>query len=355
MAAGAWGLSSGPFYAPGSYSETDELIALAKEAAAFGGAYQSHVRDESDYSVGLMAGLEEVITVSLKAGLPGVHTHVKALGPSVWGFSDAIVERIDRARAEGIEVYTDQYPYLASATSLGAALLPRWAQAGGRDALLGRLDHPTETARIRSAVEENLARRGGAERIQFRRVEFDPSLEGLRLSEVAERRGYPAIDVALELIAAGEVGIVSFNMDERDVHTLMRQSWTMTSSDGGLVPMDEGVPHPRNYGTFPRKLRHFVLDEGVMTLEDAVRSMTSLPAQVYRMPKRGRIAPGLVADLVVLDLEALTDRATFTAPHQLSEGVVHLFVAGQRAVADRRLTGVKAGRVLKRAPATDDE
>jgi len=348
MAAGAWGLSSGPFYAPGSYATTDELVALAEEAAAFGGAYQSHVRDESDYSVGLMAALEEVITVAREAGLPGVHTHVKALGPPVWGFSGAIIHRVEQARGQGIEVYADQYPYPASATSLGAALLPRWAQAGGRDALLGRLADPAARSRIRSAVTENLARRGGAGRIQFRRVEHDPGLEGLLLSEVAQQRGRDAVEVALDLIAAGEVGIVSFNMHEDDVRNLMRQSWTMTASDGGLVPLGEGVPHPRNYGTFPRRLKHYALDNGVGTLEAAVRAMTSLPARVYRIPERGQIAAGYVADIAVLDLQRVTDRATFTRPHQLSEGVVHLFVAGEAAMADGQFTGAKAGRVLQK-------
>lgn len=348
MAAGAWGLSSGPFYAPGSFASTDELVALASEAAAYGGAYQSHVRDEADYSVGLIAALDEVITISREAGLPGVHTHVKALGPSVWGFAGAIVARIERARAAGVEVYTDQYPYLASATSLGAALLPRWAQAGGRDALLARLDNDVDSARIRAAMVENLARRGGAARIQFRRVESDPALEGRSLAEVADAWRQTPVEAALRLVAAGEAGIVSFNMDERDVRTLMRQPWTMTSSDGGLVPMGEGVPHPRNYGTFPHKLRRYVFEEGVLTLEEAVRSMTSLPAQVYRMPDRGRLIPGGIADIVVLDPDAITDRATFTDPHRLSEGVVQLFVAGQRAVADGRFTGTRTGRVVQR-------
>ncbi|MEE4362098.1 MAG: D-aminoacylase [Pseudomonadales bacterium] len=348
MAAGAWGLSSGPFYAPGSFASTAELVALAEVAAEFGGAYQSHVRDEADYGVGLMGALDEVITIAREARLPGVHTHVKALGPSVWGFSGAIVARIERARAEGVEVYTDQYPYLASATSLAAALLPRWAQAGGRAALLERLDDATDAARIRTAVAENLARRGGAERIAFRRVAHDPALEGRRLSEVAAQWGTSPVEATLRLVAAGDAGIISFNMDEADVRTLMRQPWTMTASDGGLVPFGEGVPHPRNYGTFPHKLRRYVLEEGVLSFEDAVRSMTSLPAQVYRMRDRGRLAPGMIADIVVLDPATLTDRATFTAPHQLAEGVVQLFVAGERAIADGRFTGVKAGRVLRR-------
>ncbi|MEM1434398.1 MAG: serine hydrolase [Pseudomonadota bacterium] len=348
MAAGAWGLSSGPFYAPGSYSSTDELVALARVAAGYGGAYQSHVRDESDYGIGLMAALNEVITVAREAGLPGVHTHVKALGPPVWGFAQQIVEAIEQARAAGIEVYADRYPYLASATSLGAALLPRWAQAGGPAALRERLGRPDDLSRIRGAIQDNLARRGGAERIQFRRVAWDSALEGRRLSEVAQTWEVDVIDAVLRVVRAGGAGIVSFNMSEDDVRTLMRQPWTMTACDGGLVPLGQGVPHPRGYGTFPRKLRRFVLEDEVLTLEDAIRTMTALPAQVYRMPDRGLIARGKVADLVVLDPSSVGDRATFTRPHQLSTGVVHLLIGGVTVIEEGELTGRRPGAVLQR-------
>jgi N-acyl-D-aspartate/D-glutamate deacylase len=348
MEAGAWGLSSGPFYAPGSYADTQELVALARVAGAFGGAYQSHVRDESNYGIGLLAALDEVITVAREARLPGVHTHIKALGPPVWGMSERIVERIEAARAEGVEVYADQYPYLASATGLAPALLPRWAQAGGEAATRARLTSEPDASRIREAVAENLARRGGAERIQFRRVPWDETLEGRRLSEVAEQWEVEPVDAALRMLLAGGAGIVSFNMQDGDVRTLMLQRWTMTASDGGLVPRGRGVPHPRSYGTFPRRIRRFVVEERLQSLEDAVRTMTSLPAQVYRMSERGVIWPGLVADLVVFDPEALVDRATFTDPHQLSEGLTHVLIAGRFALRDGVLTGERAGAVLQR-------
>ncbi|MFK7830193.1 MAG: amidohydrolase family protein [Congregibacter sp.] len=348
MVAGAWGLSSGPFYAPGSYANTDELITLAKVAAEYGGVYQSHVRDESNYSIGLIAALNEVITVARDAGLPGVHTHVKALGPPVWGAADAIVKGINDARLAGVEVYADQYPYLASATSLAAALLPRWAQAGGLDIMRKRLSEEPDAARIRSAIAENLIRRGGAQRIQFRSVSWDSDLEGQRLAEVASAWQMSAVEAARRILLNGGAGIVSFNMDENDVRTLMRQPWTMTASDGGLIPFGEGVPHPRSYGSFPRKLQRFVFDEEVVSLEHAIRSMTSLPAQVYRLEDRGLLKSGMVADLVVLDLETLRDHATFTDPHQLSTGVVHLFVGGVAAIQDRQLTKELPGIVLQK-------
>ena len=345
MEAGAWGLSSGTFYPPGSYSENSELIELGRVAAEFDGIYTSHIRDESNYTIGVVAAVEEVIDVAHQAGITGVVTHIKALGPPVWGSSAAIVERIDAARAEGLSVYADQYPYLASATGLSAALLPRWSQAGGSEAFAERVADPATLARIREAMVENLARRGGADRIQFRRFTADPSIEGRRLSELAEERGEDPIDLSLELILQGGPSIVSFNMSEEDLITLMTQEWTMTSSDGGLPQFGVGVPHPRSYGAFARKIGKFVFEDRVVSLEAAVRSMTALPAEVMGMDDRGRIEEGMVADLVVFS-DYLKDNATFTEPHQLSSGVVHLFVGGEAAILNSGFTGTRAGQVL---------
>ena len=347
MEAGAWGLSSGTFYAPGSYSENSELIELGRVAGEFDGIYTSHIRDESNYTIGVVAAVEEVIDVARQAGITGVVTHIKALGPPVWGSSAAIVERIEAARAEGLSVYADQYPYLASATGLSAALLPRWSQAGGSEAFAERVADPDTRARIREAMVENLARRGGADRIQFRRFTTDPSIEGRLLSDLATERDADPIDLALELILQGGPSIVSFNMSEGDLLTLMTREWTMTSSDGGLPQFGVGVPHPRSYGAFARKIGKFVFEDGVMSLEAAVRSMTALPADVMGMEDRGRIEEGMVADLVVFS-DYFKDNATFTEPHQLSSGVVHLFVGGEAAVSNSSFTGARAGRVLVR-------
>jgi N-acyl-D-aspartate/D-glutamate deacylase len=197
-------------------------------------------------------------------------------------------------------------------------------------------------------VVENLARRGGADRIQFRRVGWDPSIEGRLLSDVAPEWGLDPVDAALRIFREGGASIVSFNMHERDVQTLMAQPWTMTASDGDLVPWEEGVPHPRSYGTFPRKIRTYVLEEGVVGLEEAIRSMTSLPATVFRMEDRGVLRAGAAADVVVFDLDRLRDRATFTEPHQLSEGMVHVFVNGSAAVRHSEPVDARTGRVLVR-------
>jgi len=348
MEEGAWGMSSGTFYVPGFYSKPAEIQDLAKIVAGFGGVYQSHIRDESTYSVGLMAAVDEVIQVGRVAGIPAVLTHVKALGPDVWGYGQAIVRRVERAREEGVQVFADQYPYTASATGLDAALLPRWSQAGGRDSLLARMARPADMARIHEAMVENLARRGGADRIQFRRFLPDTTIEGKRLSEIARERGEDAIGVAVDIIKRGSASIVSYNMDDSDVQTLMAQPWTMTSSDGDLVPWQQGVPHPRSYGAFPRKIRLYVMEEGTITLEQAIRSMTSLPAEVYRMPDRGVLRAGAAADVVVFDLDRIRDTATYTEPHQLAEGMVWVFVNGRAAIRDGAFQDVRAGRVLRK-------
>lgn len=347
MEAGAFGLSSGPYYAPGSFASTEELIDLAKIAAEYDGVYTSHIRDEADYTIGVVAAVDEVIRVAREAALPGIVTHIKVLGPRVWGYSGALVKRIERAREQGIEVFADQYPYEASSTSLAAALLPRWAQAGGRDSLAARLADATVRQRVRSEMVENLERRGGADRIQFASW-TDHSVEGSTLDQVAAQRGIHPIDLALEMVAGNSPSIVSFNMDEDDIALLMVQPWTMTSSDGTLVEMGSGVPHPRAYGTFPRKLRRYVVERGVVSLEHAIRSMTSLPAAVMRVPDRGMLRPGAFADIVVFDLARVRDAATYQQPHQLAEGMVHVLVNGRLAVDGGSFTESLHGRVLSR-------
>lgn len=348
MEAGAYGLSSGPFYAPGSYSDTHELVELSKVVSEFGGAYTSHIRDESNYTIGVVAAVDEVIQIAREAKLPGVVTHIKVLGPPVWGYSMAVVRRIERARQEGLEVYADQYPYIASSTGLSAALLPRWAQAGGRDSLIARFDNPEIMAKIKNEMVENLVRRGGADRILFRRFQADTSIEGKLLSEVASDWKMNPIEASIKMFRQGGPSIISFNMNEEDVKTFMIQSWTMTSSDGAYPKWGVGVPHPRAFGSFPRKISKYVVEEKVVELAAAIRSMTSLPAQIFKIRDRGVIRSAAFADLAIFDLEQLRDRATFTDPYHLSEGMVHVFVNGEAAILDGEFTNVMAGRVLSR-------
>jgi len=345
---GAVGLSSGPFYAPGSYSKTDELVDLTRIAAKYHAPYQSHIRDESDYTIGLLAAVEEVITVAREAHTRGVVTHVKALGPNVWGFSAAIVQRIDRARTEGVEVFADQYPYEASSTSLAAALVPRWAQAGGTAAFRARIADPAQRAKIVPEMRENLARRGGAARIQVASYGPDKTLDGQTLAQIASARSADPIETALTLLDKGDVSIVSFNMLDEDIERLMRQPWTMTSSDGALIAFGSGMPHPRGNGAFSRKIRKYVVEDQVVELPAAIRSMTSLPATVFNLPDRGVLRPGAFADVVVFDLAKVYDKATYANPHQMSEGMVDVLVNGKFAVRAGKFTAAHDGRVLRR-------
>lgn len=350
MEAGAFGMTGGLYYAPGSYAENEEVVRLAAEIAPFG-AFVSHIRDESDYNIGLVAAVEEVIEVAEIRGIRGVVTHFKALGPPVWGLSREAVAAIEAARARSVEVFADQYPYEASGTSVTGALVPRWALAGETMAgmpspLEERLRNPEARARLRADMLVALERRGGASTLLLSRHRADTALEGRRLDDLAQEWGVEPVDAALRLLEAGGAGLVSFNMSEEDIAHIMEQEWTMGSSDGGLVPAGEGRPHPRFYGAFPRRIARYVRERGILTVAEAVRGMTSLPATVFRLGDRGRIAPGMVADVLAVDLESFRDAATYENPHALAEGIVHALVNGVFVLRDGELTGALPGEVL---------
>jgi N-acyl-D-aspartate/D-glutamate deacylase len=345
MRDGAIGLSSGLYYAPGSYSKTGEVIALARMVAQFGGVYASHIRDEGDYSVGVVAAVQEVITIAEQAGLIGVVTHMKALGPANHGLSMALVERIEAARARGVQVYADQYPYNASGTGIGGALIPRWAQVGGRDALMRRI-RGQERAKVVADVKTNLERRGGPDTLIVSRYSANTSFEGKSIGELARAAGRPPEEYSLDLLEKGDASLVSFNMSERDIELIMRQPWTMTSTDGDLVPMGQGKPHPRAYGAFARKLRLYVKERNVIDLPSAIRSMTSLSAQVFALKDRGQIRPGAFADILIFDPAKVHDTATYQEPHQLADGMVYIFVNGDLVRDNGKFLAALPGRVL---------
>ncbi len=345
MKAGGIGLSSGPYYAPGSYAKTDELVALAKVASEFGGVYSSHIRDESDYTIGVVAAVDEVITIAEQAKLPGIVTHMKALGTGVWGLSETAVKHIEDARARGVSVWADQYPYEASGTSITGALVPRWAQVFGDQAMVRRAKGD-QRGRFLKDVQTNIKRRGGPESLVIARFEPDPSLEGKNLGELSKMWNKPPEEVALDLLVRGGASLVSFNMTEKDIEHIMKQPWTMTCTDGGLMPMGEGKPHPRAYGAFPRKLRIYVRERGVIDWPFAIRSMTSLPATVFGLKDRGVIKQGAWADVLVFDPQKVRDTATYTEPHQLAEGMTHIIVNGRLARQNNQFTGALAGKVV---------
>ena len=345
MQAGGIGLSSGLYYAPGSYSKTAEVIAMAKATAPFGGVYASHIRDEADYNIGVVAAVDEVIAIAEGGGVRGVVTHMKALGPASWGLSKTLIEHIEAARTRGAEVFADQYPYEASGTSIVGALIPRSAQVGGREAMLKRFTGELR-GEVREAVKTNIARRGGADTFLVSEFEPDTSIEGQRLSDLAKKKGLTPEEYALTLLEKGDAGLVSFNMAEEDIERIMRQPWTMTCTDGDLGPMGVGKPHPRAYGAFARKLKRYVRERNTIDIAAAIRSMTSLPATVFGMKDRGQLRAGAFADILIFDLTKVNDAATYADPHQFSEGMNDILVNGELVRRDGKFTSALPGRVL---------
>jgi N-acyl-D-aspartate/D-glutamate deacylase len=337
MQQGAIGISTGLYYAPGSYSSTEEVIELSKVAAQHGGIYDTHMRDESSYTVGLLGSVQETIRIGREAHIPVMISHIKALGVDVWGQSADVIKQVEDARRDGIQVTASQYPYTASGTSVTAALVPRWAEADG--ALLKNLDAPDVHVRLVNEMNQNLVRRGGADSLLMTDSR-DKSIVGKTLAAIAKERNESPIDAAIEIIKAGGSNVASFNMKESDIEAFMRQPWVMTCSDGS-----EG--HPRKYGTYPRKIHEYVYTRHVISLEAAVRSSTSLPAETLGLKDRGLLKEGYFADVLVFDPKTFNERATYESPRLLATGVRYLTVNGQLAVDDGKLTTTLAGRPLK--------
>ncbi|HTZ57517.1 MAG TPA: D-aminoacylase [Acidobacteriaceae bacterium] len=338
MNEGAIGLSTGLYYAPGSYSTTEEVIALARVAARHGGIYDTHMRDESSYNIGLLNAVRETLRIGKEADIPVMISHIKALGADVWGQSKDVIALIDAARAAGIQATASQYPYDASGTSVTASLVPRWAEANGN--LLKNIDDPNLHARLVKEMTENLRRRGGAETLLMTSAK-DKSIVGKNLAQIAQERHVSPIEAALEIIRAGGSDVASFNMKESDIEAFMKQPWVMTCSDGS-------TGHPRKYGTFPRKIHVYVYEKHVLSLEAAVRSSTSLPAKTLQLKDRGLLKAGYYADVLAFDPKTFIDRATYQDPTILATGVQYLLVNGQFAVDKGKLTSTLAGRALKR-------
>lgn len=352
MDEGAIGLSTGLRYVPGTYSTTQEVIELARVAAAKGGIYASHIRDEG---AGSIDAVRELIRIAREADIPAQLTHHKLMGQPQWGQSERTLAMVDSARASGLDVTIDQYPY--DATSTGTAVLfPSWALAGGADSLRARLADEETRARIEQGIRDIiLDQRGGGDlsRIQLARVGFKPEWNGLTFADIAAERGREpslnfAIELAIEIQTQGGASGVWHVVDEADVRRIMVYPWTMISSDGAFGVPGAGHPHPRNYGAFARVLARYVRDENVITLEEAVRKMSSLPAARIGQPERGRIAEGMLADVVVFDADRIQDRATYADPHRFAVGIEHVWVNGVPVLRAGSLTGEKPGCVLIR-------
>ena len=335
MREGALGLSTGLYYAPQSYATTEEVIAMAKVAAKYGGIYDTHLRDESSYTIGLLAAIREAIRIGHEAGMPSHISHIKALGTDVWGRSDSAVAIIEAARQAGDKVSANQYPYTASGSSVGASLLPRWAEIGGRDSLRARVADPATKARLVTDMTENLRRRGGATSLLVTSTR-DTSILGRTLEDIAKARDVSPIEAAIQIIVAGDASVASFNMDEKDIVAFMRQPWVMTGSDGS-------AGHPRKYGTFPKKWAEYVRGKKVLTPEQFVRQSSALTAQTFGITDRGVLAKGKYADLVVFDDATFKDHATYQKPTELATGMKYVIVNGKLAVDAGVYTGITAG------------
>ncbi len=348
---GAVGMSTGLYYAPGSYADADEIAAICEVVREMDGLHSSHIRDESTYNVGLIAALEEVLEVARKSGVRTQVSHLKALGPEVWGKAPELLRMIEGIREEGFDVLADQYPYVASGSSITGSLVPRWAQDGGREALVKRIDDPEVRPKLLEEVRNNLKRRGGADRLQIALYPPENSYEGKRLSEVAEILGHPPAEAALELLREAEASFVCFVMEDADVDLIMGSELVMVGSDGRAVAVDgptsSGHPHPRYFGTFPRVLGYYCREKGIIDLELAVKKMTSMPAERLRLEDRGYLRPGYRADLVLFDPDTVRDKATFEDPKQYPVGIDMVFVNGQAVIADGEHTGALPGRVIR--------
>ncbi len=344
MKSGSLGLSTGLFYAPGSFAETDEIIALARVVADYGGVHDSHIRDESDYSIGLVNAVEEIIEISRQSGVAGHISHIKALGPAVWGQSRDVVERIESARAEGLAISANQYPWLASGTHLGNALVPRAAMDGGKDAMLLRLQDAAILEEIRPQMQANLVRRGGPDALL---ITSESKWQGKTLAEVSKLMSKTPVDSAVAIILDGDPSVASFVMQEEDVDRFMVQPWVVTGSDGS-------PGHPRKYATFPEKYQKYVLDRSLLSLTEFVRRSSALTAEIFKLCDRGRLLPGLQADIAVWSSSEFEAAADYQHPERLAHGVRYLLVNGEFVIDEGRLTDDRSGEVLLRQSCIPD-
>jgi dihydroorotase/N-acyl-D-amino-acid deacylase len=372
MLEGAMGVSTSLIYAPAFYANTDELIALAKVAAKHGGVYASHIRNEGDEE---MTALDEAFRIGREANIPVEIFHLKSSGKQNWGHMRAVVQKIEQARASGLDVTADQYPYVASATSLGAAIPPKYHE-GGTDAFIARLKDPAQREKIRAelggapntaspAGQENAPKKfpaeamwrgvGGPECVLITSALKSElkQYEGKTIAQIAQMQQKDPYDVLFDLLIAGhdQIGAIYFSMSEEDVRVAMQQPWVSVGTDYGAVnpegPLGQSKSHPRAYGSFPRILGKYVREEKLLRLEDAIRKMTSLPAQREKLDHRGLIKQDFFADITIFDPETVIDVATFENPNRVSKGIEYVLVNGVLALDQEKMTGLTGGRPLR--------
>ena len=355
MRDGAVGFSTGLIYIPGTYSKTPEVVGLARAAAKYNGVYASHIRNEgNDEQGGVFSAIAEAIDIGRQSGMPVEISHFKVSNKKLWGQSKRTIELVEQARAEGLDVTVDQYPYVASSTNLGV-LLPSWALADGREAIAKRLADPATRRKIAGEMKQQIRNRNGRKRLDYAfvaRCSWDRTLEGKNLSQINKEKGRKGnldaeIQTVIDMMEKGGASMVYFSMSEEDVTRIMKFPYSMVASDGGVREFGSGVPHPRSYGTNARVLGRYVRERNVLRLEEAIRKMTSFPAQRFRLVDRGLIRPGMWADIVVFDEKTVVDVATFDKPHAYSAGFAYVLVNGEVVIEGGKHTGARPGQILQ--------
>lgn len=349
MQEGAVGLSTGLIYVPGTYSKTSEVIGLAKAAAKYNGVYASHIRDEGDH---VTDAIEEAVNIGRVNKMPVEISHFKVTYKPNWGRSKSTIEQVELARRDGIDVTVDQYPYVASSTTLNT-LLPTWAFSGGADSLRFRLNDPSSRKRIKTEMLKMLKNKQNKNYSYavVARYGADTLMNGKNISEVNVAMGKKAkaeneAETIMEMVSKGSAQMVYFSMNEEDLRNIMRYPYNMFASDAGIIRYGSGVPHPRGYGTNSRVLGTYVRDQKVLRLEEAIRRMTSLPAQKFRLTDRGLLRKGMAGDIVIFDERTVGDVSTFSKPHAYSKGFQYVLVNGQLAIDQGRITASRFGKVL---------
>lgn len=340
MDAGAIGMSTGLFYSPGSYSSTEEVIELSKVVSKNKGIYDTHLRDEGSYTIGLIPAIEEAIEIGRQADLPIHISHIKCLGVKVWGQSDSIIAIIENARKKGIKITSNQYPYDASATSLKAAVVPRWAERGGKDSLFYRYSNPEFNKQILEETKSNIALRGGPDKLLIVKAP-DSSWVGKNLLEISSDLDVEPEKAVFEIIQDGYVRVASFNMTGNDIHNFMKQDWVVTGSDGN-------TGHPRKYGSFPRKFNTYVKEENIISTAKFINGSSSKTAKILGLSKRGELREGFFADVIIFDPNTFQDKADYTNAFKTSEGLKYSIINGNFSIDKEKFTNKLNGEVIKK-------
>ena len=348
---GAMGFSTGLFYDPGNYARLEEVIDICRAVSERDKVYSTHIRDEGAHSVGLFVALNEAIEISRRTGVRLQLSHVKCVGPTVFGRAADVLKLIDSAVEEGLNVAGDQYPYTAASTRLTGAIFPRWALAGGRVAALERLADAKVRSQVKDGINYNYDYNRSPEGVVISRLAEEPRFEGMTMTVIAEEFGCDPAEAAVRLYEMGEAMVVIHAMREDDVLEIAQHPLISVGSDGSSLStegvLSAGVPHPRSYGTFPRFIAEYVRKHGVVSFTEAIRKMTTLPASRMGLTRRGRIAPGYAADIVALDPDTVADTATFESPHSYAVGVPHVAVNGAMVIENGEYTGAGPGKVIR--------